>query len=205
MSATTTPRSPSPSVIESDEAHSDYDCVHEDLASRVFVDFEVFIKHVLHVPDDWKAVWGPAIEAVKVDSAFNKYHKGYFEHCDRFGPQEYTFHGLVTDTVNAILEVWSRSTSGDTPSKVSQYYRVNDLREPPDGVTNRVNPSRGLLVLHKGEDVHWANLLHILQVKPDGGGLCDGKKIPRLVSNGKYSIGSSLDITDVGNRSQPDP
>jgi len=72
MSTTTTSRSPSPSV-ESDEAYSGYDdCIHEDLTSRVFVDFEVFIKRFLHAPDDWKTLWGPAIDAVKVDSAFNK-------------------------------------------------------------------------------------------------------------------------------------
>ena len=208
MSATTTSRSPPPSV-ESDEAHSGYDdCIRQDLTSRVFVDFEVFIKHVLHVPDDWRTLWGPAIDAVKVDSAFNKHHKEYREHCDGIGLQEYTFHGPVMDIMNTVIEVWSRSTSGNTTSKVSQYHRVNDPREPLDGVTNNVNPSRDLLVLHKdpkGEDEHWADLLHILQVRPDGGGLCDGKKIPRLVYNGKHSMGSSLDITDVGSRSRPDP
>ena len=211
MSATTTSPSPSPSV-ESDESYSGYDnCIREDLTGQVFVDFEVFIKHVLHVPNDWRTLWGLAINAVKADSAFNKHRKEYREHCDRIGSQKNTFHRPLMDTANAVLEVLSRSTFDNITPKVPHYYRVDGPTELLGGVTNNFSLSPDLVALHKDcqpskeEDVRRENLLHVLEVKPYGGGLCDGKKIPRLVFNGKYSIGFSLDMTDVRNRSRPDP
>ena len=48
---------------------ADYDnYIREDLGSRVFVDFDVFIKSVLHAPEDRGSAWGSAIEAVKAGS-----------------------------------------------------------------------------------------------------------------------------------------
>ena len=211
MSSTTTTRSPSPSVIQSDEVPSDYDnCVREDLTGRVFVDFEVFIKHVLHVPDDWRTLWGPAIDAVKVDSAFNKHHKEYCERCDRFDSQKHTFHGPLMDTANAVLKVLSQPTFNNVSSKVPQYYRVDGPMELLGRATNRFSLSPDLVALHKDcrtseeEYVDWANLLHVLEVKPYGGGLFDGKNMPRLAIDGKHSMSYSLDTTDMENRSRPD-
>ena len=57
--------------------HEEYDNVYEDLSNRVFVDFDVFLLSVLHVPRDWKTLWGPAIEAVKADQEFSTCHRKY--------------------------------------------------------------------------------------------------------------------------------
>ena len=175
------------------EDYDDY--IREDLRSRVFVDFEVFMKHVLHVPDDWETQWEPAIKAVKADPVFNHHHKEYRQHCDNSGTQEVTFYEPLTKTANAILDVLSRSNFDGISSGVPQCYRVNDPKKLRGGVINRVNLSPDLVVLHEdcesseAESLHWANPLHILEVKPFDGALCDGTTIPRLVVNGKCAIG----------------
>ena len=51
--------------------------IREDLNSRVFVDFEVFMRSVLHVPVGWEAKWKPNIEAVKADPRFREHHDEY--------------------------------------------------------------------------------------------------------------------------------
>ena len=55
--------------------HEDY--IREDLSCQVFVDYEVFTEHVLHVPDDWQLRWGLVIETIKTNADFEKYHKNY--------------------------------------------------------------------------------------------------------------------------------
>ncbi|KAF9644498.1 hypothetical protein BDM02DRAFT_3272377 [Thelephora ganbajun] len=169
----------------------DYDdYIREDLKSRVFVDLEVFMKNVLHVPDDWKTEWGPAIEAVKTDQKFEKHHEEYCQHCGRSSSQEVSFYKPLMNAANAVLDVLSRSTLGDASSGVPQYYHVNDPKKLRGGVINRVSLSPDLVVLHKecqpskGEQLHWANPLHILEVKPFDGALCDGMNMPRLVVDG---------------------
>jgi hypothetical protein len=153
---------------------SDYDSyIREDLRNRVFVDSEVFMKHVLHVPDDWRTTWGPAIEAAKVDLDFKRHHEEYCSRCDEFGSQEETFYGPLMETANAVLEVLSRPVFCDISPKIS-----------------------GLVAPHKDcrpseEGRHWTNPLHVLKVKPYNNALCDGTSIPRLVIDGERVTRSS--------------
>ena len=108
----------------------DYDdYIREDLKSRVFVDFEVFMKHVLHVPDDWKTLWEPAIEAVKEDPSFNEHHTKYCHQCDKSGSREASFYEPLMDTANAVLKVLSRSTFDGISPGIPQHYRVNDPKK----------------------------------------------------------------------------
>jgi len=51
--------------------------VRDDLRRRVLVDYEVFMKYVLHVPEDWETKWRPALDAVKADANFKKCHESY--------------------------------------------------------------------------------------------------------------------------------
>ena len=85
------------------EDYEDY--IREDLSCRVFVDFEVFMKRVLHVPDDWETRWGPAIDAVKASTRFNKHHKDYCELCEESGTLEKNFYPALMETANAVLDV----------------------------------------------------------------------------------------------------
>ena len=170
--------------------------IREDLKSRVFVDFEVFMKNVLHVPDDWKTAWGLAIEAVKADPNFTKYHEEYCLRCNQFGILEREFYQPLTNIANAVLNVLSRSTFDGIPPELSQYYRVNDPKVLRGGIFNKSNLSPDLVLLHNDcrpsgkEDLHWANPLHILEVKPFDNAICDGSGMYKLVIDGEFSTSS---------------
>ena len=175
----------------------DYDgYIREDLQSRVFVDFEVFMKHVLHVPDDWKTLWGQAIRAVKGDPDFKAHLEEYRRHCDNSSAQEVSFYKPLVDTANAVLDVLSRPEFSDISSGIPQYYCVNDPKKIRGGVFSKTGLSPDLVALHEDcrpsgeESLHWANPLHILEVKPFDGALCDGNSMPILVVNGECAMGS---------------
>jgi len=89
-----------------DYIREDYDdYIREDLQSRVFVDFEVFMKHVLRVPNDWRTQWGWAIEAVKTDAVFNNHLGEYCRHCDNsshWGQGVLETSGNILDTLQAL-------------------------------------------------------------------------------------------------------
>jgi len=203
----TTPLSRGSSMCQRQESNTDRvegygredyeDYIREDLRGRVFVDFEVFMKSVLHVPGDWETRWAPAIEAVKANDEFKKHHKEYTDCCASSGSLERPFYDPLVNTANAVLNVLSQTRFDDIPSKVAQYYHVNDPKRIRGGVINKANLSPDLVVLHDGcrpsageEGLHWANPLHILEVKPHGSTLCDGTNIPRLVIDGKRTMNS---------------
>ena len=169
---------------------ADYDVyIREDVGSRVFIDFEVFMKRVLYVPDDWRSAWGPAIEAVKADPTF-KHHHEYYSKCNNSDTQEDPFYIPLMETANAALSVLSRLTFGDVSPGVPQCYRVSDPKKLRGGAINKSNLSPDIVVLHKAcrpstENLHWANPLHILEVKPYDSTIFDASDVPRLVVDGK--------------------
>ena len=172
----------------------DYDqYIREDLHSRVFVDFEAFIKSALHVPHDWKTAWGPAIEAVKEDQNFKRNHEKYRQECDGTGSHELTFLDPFVGTANAVLDILYKSKF-DRISGTPKYYRVNDPKRIYGGVTSKFNLSPDLVVLREdceppeAKNLHWANPLHVLEFKPYDGAICDGTKLPRLLVDGKPAM-----------------
>ena len=178
-----------------------YDCadyegyIREDLTSRVFVDFEVFMKSVLHVPDDWETRWERAIEEVKADPEFNEHHTTYCGVCNQAGTREDLLYPPLMNTANAVLGVLSRSGFDGIPSGPRQYYHINDPHRLKGGVMNKNHLSPDLVLLHQSRarpegPLHWANPLHVLEVKPYDNALCDGKNMPRLVVDGKCAIHS---------------
>lgn len=189
MSATL-PAPPPPPSVGSDQ-HEDYeDHTPKEPQRRVFVDFDVFMKSVLRAPYDWKARWGLAIEAVKADHGFRKYHEEYLRRCEISGSQERTFHEPLMNTANAVLDVLSRSKFDNISSAIPQYYRVGDQKKLRGGVIDKV-------ILHKDpkpsteeRGLHRANSPHVLEAKPYGSGLCDGTNMLRLAINGKCAISS---------------
>ena len=185
------------------EDYDDY--IREDFESRVFVDFEAFMKSVLHVPDNWKDAWGPAIAAIKRNKKFKKCHKEYCQKCDQLGLHETSFYEPFVNTANTVLKILSKSKfavsdieseskRGGIALTTPQYYRVNDPKRLSGGVINKNNLSPDLVVVHDdcrppGEGrLHWANPLHVLEVKPYDSAICDGENIPRLLVNGKPTI-----------------
>ena len=173
----------------------DYDdYIREDLRSRVFVDFEVFMKHVLHVPDDWKTKWGPAVDAVKADRNFEQHLEGYGKHCNDSSALDVSFYDPLVDTANAALDVLSRFNG--ISLGIPQCCWVNDPKELRGKVFIKTNLFPNMVALYKDcehpgeESFNWANHLHILEARPFGVALCDGRNMPRLVVNGKRPTSS---------------
>ena len=48
---------------------------------RVFVDIDVFMRHVLHVPENWKELWGRTIRRIKRNIVFSTAHWDYTRQC----------------------------------------------------------------------------------------------------------------------------
>ena len=170
--------------------------VREDLKSRIFVDFEVFMKSVLHVPDAWKSRWGSMIKAVKDNSEFRELLKMYRKVCDTPGPHETDFYKPLMEIANKVLDLLSECEF-DTHSGIDQRYHVNDPKVLRGGVFNKVGLIPDLVVLHEGRKpggkpgLHWANPLHILEVKPYDNALCEGTDTARLVVDGKPATNHS--------------
>jgi hypothetical protein len=172
------------------------DYVREDLKSRVFVDFDVLLKSVLHAPDDWKTRWGPAIEAVKADQEFAKLHEEYCKYCEDGNLKEDQFYEPLKETTNAILAVLTRSPFDAMSFGIPQYLHVNDPKRLRGGVFSKANLTPDLITLHKechpskGKTLHWANPLHILEVKRSDNSISDGTGMPNLVVDGKCAVSS---------------
>ena len=175
----------------------DYDdYIREDLKSRIFVDFEVFMEHILHVPDDWKTRWKPAIDAIGANKEFESHLEEYFRLCNDPRSSEKLLYKPLAQISNVALEALSRSKFKSISPGIPQHYRVNDPNKVQGGVFSKAGLSPDLVVLHEecrlsgGQNVHWANVLHVLEVKPSGSAICDGTNIPRLAINGKHSTSS---------------
>jgi len=192
-----TPNTRGTAVRQKQDGNSDRIDKHdrEDLGSRVLVDYEVFMKYVLHVPEDWETDWKPTLDAVKADANFQKFHKNCCGLCDGKKTPEKDFYPPLVHTANAVLDVVSRSNfEGITPGK-HQYYRVNDPSCISGGVMNKHGLSPDLVLLDQdfpdtSTPLRWANPLHVLEVKPHDNAICDGEDMPRLVVNGKCPAGS---------------
>ena len=167
------------------------DYVREDLKSRVFVDFGVFMEYVLHIPHNRETRWKPAIEAIEADPQFKQHREDYCNLRNNLGLPESAFYQPLVKTANAALCVVSRYKFDGISSGVPQYYRVNKPNKLQGEVFNKADLSPGLFALHKECDppgrtaLHWANHLHVLEVKLFDNAICDGTNPPRSVVYGK--------------------
>ena len=172
---------------------------------RVFVDIEVFMKRVLHVPENWKKLWGPTIRRIKQDAPFSIAHLNYTHKCETRGIEECEFYGPLVDMGNAILDVSStakspRNNNKSTKPRTPQSYLVNDPQKVLCGVMNNLSPD--IVAVHKHllsrilpeerekqylkkSILTWAQPLHALEVKPWDNALVDGSCMPRLKVDGE--------------------
>ena len=175
---------------------ADYeDYIREDLGCRVFVDYEVFMKQVLHVPEKWRTMWGRAIKAITADEEFKRHYKKYCDMCKEGMTPEKAFYSPLMETANAVLEVVSRSKFKHIPSEKRRYYCVTDVTHLKGGVMDRRGLCPDIVLMHKNrtppsnpkdEFVYWATPLHVLEVKPYDNALCDGANIPHLIVDGEH-------------------
>jgi len=186
---------------------------------RVFVDIDVFMKHVLHVPENWEELWGRTIRQIKRDRDFAKAIWDYTRHCGTQGVQEQTFYQPLVHIANTILKISSSSSSDLTKPLTPQRYLRNDPRNVSCGMMNDLSPD--LVAVHqesldsfqpdeKVEDklqfsnITWAQPLQVLEVKPWDNALVDGSCMPMLKADGE-SVGASRDVLVklIGNRARP--
>ena len=89
-----------------------YHLVRDFKYYRVFVDIDVFMKRVLHVPDNWKELWGPTIGRIKRDPVFSTAHWDYSRQC---GTQRIDgrFCKSLVDMGNTIPHIRSKQHKGE--------------------------------------------------------------------------------------------
>ena len=171
--------------VSSESRCDDYpDYIREDLYSRVFIDFEVFTKSVLHVPSDWKTLWGRAIEAVKENEKFKESLKTYREECDKCDLREKSFLEPLMHAVNTVLDVMS-APEFNSISRTSQCHHLNDPMHIRGGVMDSFGLSSDLRKDYQPSTRRDLQPLHILEVSPYDGAICDGIGVPRLMVDGK--------------------
>ena len=109
---------------------------------RVFVDIDFFMKHVLHVPEDWKELWSRTIRRIKRDSVFSTAHWDYSRQCGTQGVQEWRFYKPLVDMGNAILDFSESSPDKSVRPQTTQRYLRNDPRKILCGGDDRPLPRR---------------------------------------------------------------
>ena len=185
---------------------------------RVFVDIDVFMENVLHVPNDWRETWGDAIARIKVNGPFHNALIEYTHLCDTSGTPERDFYSPLVDMTNQILNL-SRSQESVKP-QTPQRYLVNDPKRLSCGVINDLSPD--IVAVHgdflpyvdveedplKKPRMTWAHPLQVLEVKPWDNALVDGSCMPRLKVNGKRAKTSGdalLKLIEDRTRSTEEP
>ena len=131
---------------------------------QVFVDIEVFMKHVLHVPDNWKKSWGPTIKTIRRDRTFMTAHAVYTSFCNTRSTKEDAFYDSLVDLTEAIFSIVG---SEDSDESVKSRTRLRCIRN--DGVMHGLSPD--IVAIHEAKD-HTHSLI-------------DGSSMPRLKVNGK--------------------
>jgi len=149
-------------------------CIQDFEHHRVYVDVEVFMTHVLHIPHNWKKVWGRTIRAIKRNDAFSAALCEYNARCGVKKAPELNFYGPLVAMVNAVSEF----VAGPLSIRAAQPKTL--LPRP------RNNPSE------LGPEVAstWSHPLQLLEVEPTSGLLVDGSLMPRLKVKGKPSVRS---------------
>ena len=164
---------------------------------RVFVDIDVFMENVLHVPGDWREEWGEAIAKIKRNRTFMTALTHYIDQCNTSGAPERDFYRPLVNTANAILDFSESSPYKCIKPQTPQCYIVNDPKKIRCGVINNLSPD--IVAVHRDFLPHlddeqglakkptmtWAHPLQVLEVKPWDNALVDGSCMPRLMVNGK--------------------
>ena len=142
---------------------------------RVFVDIDVFMEHVLHVPENWRELWGRTITRIKRDETFSISYRNYRRECGIRGPEESRFYKPLVNMANTILDFLTED-SLDEPVKLRTPQR--HLRKNP----KKVHP--------EGSNLTWAQPLQVPEVESSDDALDDGSRIPRLKVNGEQATAS---------------
>ena len=163
---------------------------------RVFVDIEVFMGHVLHIPDNWRQLWGHTIKRIKLDIAFSTAHREYTHRVPKA-----TLYKSLVDMGNAIIRISGIPPDNSARSRIRQRPLKNGRSGVLGGAMNAATPHTNDSPPHiwlKQRDkrpldesnMRWAQPLLALQVESLDDALANGSCMPRLMVNGKRAINS---------------
>jgi len=172
---------------------------------RVFVNIDVFMKNVLHVPENWKDLWGPTIDHIKHHEKFSSLHLEYARRCGVRGIQEHQLYEPLVGMGNAILDLSESVPDESVKARTPQRYLRNDPKPVFGGVMNNLIPD--VVAVHhdflhnlspreiaerrlKETNLSWAQPLQVLEVKPCDTALVDGSHMPRLKVGGEFTTTS---------------
>ena len=163
---------------EQSPEYDDEDILSEFKHHRVFVDIDVFMETVLHVPENWRELWRRIIMRIKRDETFLVSYWDYRHKCQIQSAEESRFYRPLVDMANAVLDFLTKD-----PLDVSVKLRTPQ-RYP------RNNPKK---THPEGSNFTWADSL---QVESSGDALDDGSWIPRLKTNGERTTTSRDNFRD---------
>ena len=168
--------------------------------NQVFVDMDVFMTHVLRVPEDWKVSWDSAIRNIKCDPAFSAAHRDFTRRSGTQGAEEWRPHKSLVDMTNAVVEFSDMLPDAPAKPRTRVHHPGNDKQGAPNRLTN--DPKTDVIAVHSGflpylrveerernrlaePNPTWAQPLQLLEVKLLDCALVDGSCMPRLRTNGK--------------------
>ena len=167
---------------------------------RVFVDIDVFMERVLHVPHKWRSDWKTTIKKIKKGPPFAAALKEYKSLCKN-GAVEVMFYKPLVEMANAVFNGAKSSERGNARPRTPVRYLRNDPNRMTGGVITGLSPD--IVAVHEnflsdmdqevvkdgclyGTRLTWAQPVQLLEVKPWNGALVDGSCMPRLLVNGEY-------------------
>ena len=190
--------------------------------NQVFVDIDVFMAHVLHVPEDWEVSWDSVIRKIKCDSAFLAAHRDFTRRSGTQGAEEWRPHKSLVDMTNVVVEFSDMLPDAPAKPRTRAHHLGNDKQGAPRRLTN--DPKTDVIAVHSSflpylrleereqnrlaePNPAWAQPLQLLEVKSLDCALVDGSCMPRLRTNGKpiRPRGEVLWLTRVRTRSTRRP
>jgi len=159
-------------ATEQPPEYDDEDILREFEYHRVSVDIDVFMEHVLHVPENWRELWRRTIMRIKRDETSLISCWDHRRECEIQGAEESKFYRPLVDMANAVLDFLAKDSLDESVK----------LRTPQRYLRN--NPKK---IHPEGPNLAWAEPL---QVELSDDALDDGSWIPRSKVNGERATTS---------------
>ena len=186
--------------------------------NRVFIDIDDFMKHVLHIPEDWKTSWGRTIRLIKRTPEFTTAWWDLTRQSGTPGTAEAAFYKPLVDMTNAIVKLCDLPPDDSAEPRTRVRYLRNDPNKILHGLMKELVPDivavqdDFITRLSSNEqkeqklattNLTWAQPLHTLEVKSLNCTLVDGSCMPRLKMNGKPAHLLMTSLWLIGNRKGP--
>ena len=201
-----------------DSAKYEQYIVEEFECHGVFVDIDVFMKHVLHIPEDWGVSWARTIRQIKRDPRFLTAQWDLTRQGGTRGGHGEKFYKPLVDMTNTIIKFSEMLPDDSVEPRTRVRYLRNDPKKILHGSAQDLSPdivavqdsflsrlsSREQSEQHlRTTDLTRAQPPHTLEVEPIDYALVDGYRMPRLKVNGKPAQFITTSFSLTRNRKRP--